>query len=251
MTFSPRIRTIGKGDVQIDPLSQRPKIIAAGGHAPNGVVMVYADWCPHCRMFKPWYNEYAETRASEDALLGVILSDEVEEIFEGDEVPGFPCFKRVQNGVIDRSELPINRSSQIAAFESLDEHLNMPATMSDVHKPLEELEQRLHELELYRQKNAVTDAELKNLRAALAKAAAIEAVYQHQLRALQDRLHVCEQQHAQAKPQTKTAPLKKVAASKKLTSKKVVSKKAASKKRVSKKMTSPAPVVARRRQQRY
>lgn len=229
MEFSPRIRQIHARDVEMDPATHRPRIISSGGK--NGIVMVYADWCPHCQRFKPWYNAYAET-APEDVFLGVIPSDEVDEIFETNEVPGFPCFKRVMDGRIHREEVSVNRASQEMALRSLRDILEASSAVS-----LDSLERRVQELEALED----AQAEVHMLRAELAKAAAIEAVYQEQLRALQERVRVCERTVSEP---AALAPAKKkrVASKKSPSAKKSPSKKSPSAKKSPSKRMSKSPL---------
>jgi hypothetical protein len=72
-------------------------------------------------MFQPIFEKYGKGR--DDALFLVIDSDDVESVFPDGEITSFPTFKRLIDGVIGPEELAVDRSSEEAAFRSLDQLL--------------------------------------------------------------------------------------------------------------------------------
>lgn len=180
MTFSPRIVEVSPLSIQ-KGITHRPMI---SGMPQNGMVLVYADWCPFCQMVKPWYNQFAE-QTPEDVFVGVIQSDDVQDIFEPEEVSGYPCFKKVSNGRIERPELHIDRSNEGAAIGSMFRALGLRSAESP---SLVDLESRVLQLD----DHDAHAEEVKHLRAQLAKATMIANQYDMIVQELTQRLETCE-----------------------------------------------------------
>lgn len=98
----------------------RPVLIAEGLTHANGLVMIYADWCPYCQIFMPIFRKFSESRRREGLLLAVLDSESAVDVFAPGEVQAFPTFKRIRDGKIDRVEVAVDRSSEEAAFRTLD-----------------------------------------------------------------------------------------------------------------------------------
>lgn len=90
------------GDLEMTEKQMKDAAKKASSSKPL-IVMVYAPWCGHCKAMKPDFVESAR-ELGQIAHFGCLNGDNAKSFCTGNDIAGFPCMLRFENGkIVDKA----------------------------------------------------------------------------------------------------------------------------------------------------